>query len=143
MKKLNHILPKPHGWLVGAVSLYLLSFLFTGSFSPTRSLKLEISKLENYIHIEQTEFNSLVADTSLIKRLAQKTATASEFNELIKKSTGLFVFNKSISGLNLSFGAIKKYILLMTSSAETIQLYFKQVENGEWVLFMRQKNICC
>jgi hypothetical protein len=66
----------------------------------------------------------------LIKRLAQKTPTASEFNELIKKHTGLFVFNKSISGLNLAFGAIKKYILLMISTVETIHFISNKVENG-------------
>ena len=130
MNKLSHILPKPHGWLVGAIILYLLSFLFVGSFSPTGSLKLEISKLEDYIHREQTEFNSLVADTSLIKRLAQKTPTASEFNELIKKHTGLFVFNKSISGLNLAFWSNQKIYPPDDIYGRNDTLYFKQVENG-------------
>jgi len=141
LKKLSHILPKPHAWLVGAVILYLLSFLFVGSFSPTRSFKLEISKLENYIHREQSEFNSLVADTSLIKRLAQKTATASEFNELIKKSTGLFVFNKSISGLNLSFWSNQKIYPPDDIFGRSDTLYFKQVENGNGFYLCIKKTI--
>ena len=141
MKKLSHILPKPHAWLVGTIILYLLSFLFVGSFSPTRSFKLEISKLENYIHREQSEFNSLVADTSLIKRLAQKTATASEFNELIKKSTGLFVFNKSISGLNLSFWSNQKIYPPDDIFGRNDTLYFKQVENGNGFYLCIKKTI--
>ena len=130
MKKLSHILPKPHGWLVGAVSLYLLSFLFAESFSPTMSFKLEISRLENYIHKEQREFSSLVADTSLIGRLAQKTATVSEFNNLIKKSAGLFVFNKSITGVKLSFWSNQKIYPPDDLFNMSDTSYFKQIENG-------------
>ena len=130
MKKLSHILPQPHPWLVGAVILYLLSFLFTDSFSPISSFKLEIGRLENYIHKEQREFNSLVADTSLIKRLAQKTATASEFNSLIKKSSGLFVFTKSIAGIKLSFWSNQKIYPPDDLFSRGDTSYFKQIENG-------------
>jgi hypothetical protein len=142
LKKLSHILPKPHGWLVGAVSLYLLSFLFAESFSPTMSFKLEISRLENYIHKEQREFSSLVADTSLIGRLAQKTATVSEFNNLIKKSAGLFVFNKSITGVKLSFWSNQKIYPPDDLFNMSDTSYFKQIENGNGFYLSVKKNIC-
>ena len=66
----------------------------------------------------------------MIKRLAQKTATASELDELIKKSTGLFVFNKSIPALNLSFWSNQNIYPPDDIFGRSDTLYFKQVENG-------------
>ena len=105
MKKLNHILPKPHGWLLGAVSLYLLSFLFTQSFSPGRSIKNDINELENFVRSKHTEFNTLVADTSLIKRLAFNAYSKEEMEEFTssKFSTGIFVYKKDFGGGELKF----------------------------------------
>jgi two-component system, NtrC family, nitrogen regulation sensor histidine kinase NtrY len=130
LKQLNHILPKPHAWLVGAVILYLLSFLFADSFSPTRSFKLEINKLEDYIHTEQKKFNALVADTSLIQRLAQRTETINEFKKLIKNKTGLFVFNKSLASIKLSFWSNQKIYPPDDIFGRGDTVYFKQIENG-------------
>ena len=130
MKKLRHILPKPHAWLVGAVILYLLSFLFGHSFSPTRSLKLEINELENYIYNEQNAFNELVADTSLIKRLAQNTPTVSEFKKLTKKHTGIFVFRKSIAAIKLAFWSNQKIYPPDEIFSRSDTSYFKKIEKG-------------
>ena len=105
MKQLNHILPKPHGWLLGAVSLYLLSFLFTQSFSPGRSIKNDINELEDFVRSKHKEFNTLVADTSLIKRLAFNTYSEKEVEEFTssKYSTGIFVYKKDFGGGELKF----------------------------------------
>ena len=105
MKKLSHILPKPHTWLAGAVILYLLSFLFTQSFSPGRSIKNEIRELENFVRSKHKEFNTLVADTSLIKRLAFNTYSKKEVDEFTssKYSTGIFVYKKDFGGGELKF----------------------------------------
>jgi hypothetical protein len=95
LKKFSHILPKPHAWLVAAVILYLLSFLFAPKLSPINSLKAEIKSLENYIHESENEFDKFSGDTSLIKRLANKSETVTELEQLTRKTTGLFIFKKS------------------------------------------------
>ena len=95
MKKLSHILPKPHAWLAGAVGLYLLSFLFVPKFSPINSLKAEIKSLENYVQAREKEFDKFSGDTTLIKRLANKSETVTELEQLTRKTTGLFIFEKS------------------------------------------------
>ena len=94
MKKLNQIIPKPHGWLVGAVILYLLSFLFTQSFTPERSIKNEVSRLQDYVRTKQKEFHDLAADTTFIKRLAYKTYSEKELDKFSKEPTGIFVYKK-------------------------------------------------
>lgn len=105
MKRLRQILPQPHGWLVGAVILYLLSFLFTQTFSPERSVRNEVSRLQDYVRTQQKEFNELVADTALIKRLALKTYTRQEITRLASKDnpTGIFVYKKDFGGGELTF----------------------------------------
>ena len=103
MKKISHILPQPHVWLVAAVLLYLLSFLFEKTFTPARSINLEVKKLESYIHEKQEEYNKLVSDTALIDRLVNKTESEKEFDKIINKATGLFIFKKSIHGTDLLF----------------------------------------
>ena len=103
MKKIGHILPKPHNWLVGAVILYLLSFLFVRTFSPTTSLNIEIGKLEHYIHSQEREFATLVKDTVLITKLANNTQSISELKEVVSKTTDIFIYKKSIAGTTLSF----------------------------------------
>jgi signal transduction histidine kinase len=105
LKKISHILPKPYAWLAGAVILYLLSFLFTQSFSSGPSIKYEIKELENFVRSKHKEFNSLVADTSLIKKLAFNTYSEKEVEEFTssKYATGIFVYKKDFGGGELKF----------------------------------------
>ncbi|HEX6169493.1 MAG TPA: hypothetical protein VFZ33_07345, partial [Chitinophagaceae bacterium] len=130
MKKLSHILPKPHTWLVGAVILYLLSFLFERSFSPIRSINIEINRLENYIETRQNEFNKLVSDTSLIRKLADKTESLKELNKLVSKSTGIFIFRKSIAGQQLLFWSNQVTYPPDEIFGFTDTSYFRQLSNG-------------
>lgn len=130
MKQLRHILPKPHGWLLGAVSLYLLSFLFAPKISPINSLKAEIKSLENYIDAREKEFEKISSDTTLIKRLANKSESVDELEQLIKKTTGLFIFRKSSVGTGPLFWSNQQtyppdHIFTFTDTT-----YFKQLEKG-------------
>jgi len=130
LKQLRHILPKPHGWLLGAVSLYLLSFLFAPKISPINSLKAEIKSLENYIDAREKEFEKISSDTTLIKRLANKSESVDELEQLIKKTTGLFIFRKSSVGTGPLFWSNQQtyppdHIFTFTDTT-----YFKQLEKG-------------
>jgi len=137
LKKLTHILPQPHLWLVVAVFLYLLSFLFTRSFSPSRSINLESNRLESYIHDREKEYNDFVADTGLINRLVEKQEPKSEFNALVNKQTGIFIFRRSLNDSGLLFWSThKKYpphdILSVKDTA-----YFDLQDNGYSICIKR------
>jgi signal transduction histidine kinase len=133
VKKLTHILPQPHVWLVAAVLLYLLSFLFEHSFSPGRSFNLEAKKLEAYIHAKQKEYNTFASDTVLIKRLAEKRESHSEFNKFITKTTGIFIFKKSIIGIDLLSWSNQKTYPPNDIFRFTDTTYFNFQENGYYI----------
>ncbi|HET6721093.1 MAG TPA: hypothetical protein VFH07_00025, partial [Chitinophagaceae bacterium] len=133
MKKLTHILPQPHVWLVAAVLLYLLSFLFEHSFSPSRSINLEARKLEAYIHAKQKEYNTFASDTALIKRLAEKRESNSEFNKFTAKTTGIFIFKKSILGIELLAWSNQKTYPPNDIFRFPDTTYFNFQENGYYI----------
>ncbi len=135
MKRLRQILPKPHGWLVGAVFLYLLSFLFTQSFSPERSVRNEVSRLQDYVRTQQDEFNDLVADTALVKRLAFKSYSKQELNRLTSKDypTGIFVYKKDFGGGELMFWNSQNSTPPNEIFSYPDTAYFEQRPNGFYV----------
>lgn len=135
MKRLDQIVPKPHGWLVGAVILYLLSFLFTQSFSPGRSINYEISRLEEYVRSKQKEFNTLVADTAHIKRLASKNYTKAELGRLTSKDnpTGIFVYKKDFGGGELKFWNSQNSFPPNEIFSFPDTAYFTQTSNGFYI----------
>ena len=130
MKKLSHILPKPHGWLLVAVSLYLLSFLFAPRISPINSLKAEIKSLESYIDVREKEFDKISSDTTLLKRLANKSESIDELEHLIKKTTGLFIFRKSSLETGPLFWSNQRTYPPDQIFTFTDTTYFKQLEKG-------------
>ena len=130
MKQLSHIIPKPHGWLLGAVSLYLLSFLFAPKISPINSLKAEIKNLENYIDAREKEFDKISSDTSLIIRLANKSESVDELEQLIKKTTGLFIFRKSSLATGPLFWSNQRTYPPDQIFTFPDTTYFKQLEKG-------------
>jgi hypothetical protein len=98
--------------VIGAVSLYLLSFLFAPKISPINSLNAEVKSLENYIDKREKEFDEFSSDTSLINKLANKIESVNELEQLTRKSTGLFIFQKSSLATGHCFGVIKEHIRL-------------------------------
>jgi hypothetical protein len=130
LKQLSHIIPKPHGWLLGAVSLYLLSFLFAPKISPINSLKAEITSLESYIDARAKEFDEISSDTTLLKRLANKSESVGELEQLIKKTTGLFIFRKSSLATGPLFWSNQRTYPPDQIFTFTDTSYFKQLEKG-------------
>ena len=130
MKKIINILPKPHNWLVGAVILYLLSFLFVRTFSPINSLNTEINQLEKYIHSEEKEFAKLVADSLLIAKLANKTQSTKDLKEVVAKATEIFIYKKNIAETRLTFWSSQNIYPPDDVFRLHDTLYFKSMERG-------------
>ena len=135
MKSLNQIIPKPHGWLVGTVILYLFSFLFTQSFSPTRSLNFEIKKLQSFTQDQQKEFDDFASDPALVKRLANKNLSIAEVDKWSKKATGIFIYKKDFFGTDLLFWSNQRVLppKEIFSFADTSYFLLQRAGNGYYI----------
>ena len=133
MKKLFNIIPSPHAWLVAAVVLYLLSFLFTPSFSPNRSTNQELNKLENYIHKNEREFAQFAADTLLHQRLINNTESQEQLTRLANKTTGTFIFSKTIADFSAKFWSNQKSYPADETFALPDTAVFEKQENGYYL----------
>jgi hypothetical protein len=118
---------------VGAVVLYLLSFLFIRSFSPERSIKNEVSRLQDYVREQQKEFNDLVSDTTLIKTLAYKTYTNKELDKYYKEPTGIFVYKKDFGGGELTFWSNQSSFPPNEIFSYPDTAYFEKRPNGYYI----------
>ena len=141
MKKLSHILPKPHAWLAAAVILYLLSFLFTQSFSPIRSLNLEVKKLQSYTQGQQKEFDDFASDATLIKRFANKNVSVNEVDKWSGKTTGIFIYKKNILGSDLLFWSTQKVLPPQEIFTFSDTSYFLLQRNGNGYYICSKKTI--
>jgi signal transduction histidine kinase len=120
---------------VGAVFLYLLSFLFTRSFSPDRSIRNEVARLQDYVRTQQKDFYDLVADTALIKRLAFRNYSKQELNRLTSKKnpTGIFVYKKDYGGGELTFWSNQNSAPPDEIFSFPDTAYFRQQPNGFYI----------
>ena len=95
MNKQQNNFPEPNAWLICAVILYLLSFLFIHTSSVTNTVSQESKKLESYIHQQQKDLEKILKDTSLLKDLAFRNASEKEFKKITSLTTGIFIFRKN------------------------------------------------
>ena len=134
MKKItNQILTTPYKWLIAAVFLFLLSFLFS-QFSKKGNLKKEWKKLELYIAKNTRDIEKLTFDTTLLKRLVNRQETKEEFEKIVDYRFGFFLTRK------YSFGESE---LVFWNNQESLPLgdiynlrdgeYFKKLENGYYL----------
>ena len=134
MKKItNQILTTPYKWLIAAVFLFLLSFLFS-QFSKKSNLKKEWKKLELYITKNTEVFEKFSLDTALLKRLVNQQETKEEFEKMADNRFGFFLFRKySFGGTELHFWNNQESL----PSGDLYNLrdgeYFKKLENGYYL----------
>jgi len=132
----NHIFRKPYVLLLPAVFLYLLSFFFTTDYSQRTSVDRELAKLENYLHTRQIDFLNLLRDTSLIQKLVSKTETLKEFEGVIKKPYGIFLYSSSsFDENNLIFWSDQMLIPPAESHYLPDGEYFQHLPNGYYLCF--------
>lgn len=72
--------------------LFLFSFAFNKLYSNRTSVIREVKQAEHYIKKQQTDFNLFLKDTSFIYRLLNHQETKSEFEDVVSKKYGLFLY---------------------------------------------------
>jgi two-component system, NtrC family, nitrogen regulation sensor histidine kinase NtrY len=78
--------------LAGSILLFLLSFLFSKLYTRNSSLSSEVEKAEEYIQGHQEDFNRFLLDTTRIRKLLKRTESLGEFNNLVDKKYGTYLY---------------------------------------------------
>jgi two-component system, NtrC family, nitrogen regulation sensor histidine kinase NtrY len=92
------------GLLLAAIVLFALSFIFNRLYTNRSAVTDEIDIAERYISRQQRDFNRFLEDTSLIRKLVDNSASLNEYNRVVEKSYGIFLYKVSQHGLlSISF----------------------------------------
>ncbi|MCU7552497.1 HAMP domain-containing histidine kinase [Chitinophagaceae bacterium LB-8] len=120
--------------IIAATVLLLLSLVSSFYFRINPSTSYEEKKLEQYIHKQQNDFNSLLKDTSLLRKLVQQTESLEELQKLTKKNYGIFLYVETLSGPSLFFWNNQSVI----PSEKALQLpdgeHFQRLSNGYYLI---------
>lgn len=85
--------------LIAAIALFALSYIFNTIYTGSSSVKAERHFAENYIQDQQGDFDSFLGDTSLILKLIQNTETEEEFDAIVKRKYGIYLYTVDGSGI--------------------------------------------
>ncbi|RYY41298.1 MAG: GHKL domain-containing protein [Chitinophagaceae bacterium] len=91
----NRRLPR-QALLYTAAALLFLSILTGIYFHEQPSMEREQRRLEQYLHNAEADFSGLLADSALLQRLALGHEDEAEFNTLLDKPYGLFLYTPQL-----------------------------------------------
>ena len=78
-------------FLVLAIVLFALSFIFNKLYTNRSSVAQEVRTAQTYINQQQLNFDQFLKDTSLINQLLDRTETLTAFTHLASKRYGIFL----------------------------------------------------
>src|SRR5688572_14568629 len=134
----NHIFRKPYVLLLLAVIFFSISFFFTTDYSQRTSVDREVARLETYLHTREQDFLHLLRDTVLIQRLAGKKESLEEFEQIIKKPYGIYLYrSSSLAGNKLVFWSNQMQLPSEENLASADGEYFQHMSNGYYVCYKK------
>ena len=143
MKPLLHIssLGK-YTLLLTAIVLFALSFIFNTIYTDKSAIIAEKRNAENYLYRMENDFSSFLADSSLIIKLIQNKESEAEFNTVIGKKYGIFLYTvNNTGGLSLNFWSSQ----LALPPPETYPLgdfeEYMRLQNGHYLVVKRSSQV--
>ncbi len=92
----SHRFPK-RNLLIASAILLLASFLSSYYFNKNPSVGGEVKDLQNYILRQQRDFNALVQDSSLMRKLVRQEESLEEFKQIAGREYGFFLYAETLS----------------------------------------------
>lgn len=124
--------------LFAAGILLALSFLSAMYFHTQPSTLVEKRNLEHYIQRQQKDFENLINDSALMRKLVQQNESLPEFKKLENKKYGVFLFAEVISGPNqILFWNTQKILPPSADFSLADGEYFQHLSNGDYVVEKR------
>jgi signal transduction histidine kinase len=124
--------------LVLAALLFTVSFFFNKIYTNRSSVAEEVRSAEKYIHEQQTDFNSFLADTALLHRLSENTEPLTDLNPITSKNYGIFLYKLTeASTLALKFWNTSSVLPPSSTFHEGETVEPVKTENGYYVLIKK------
>lgn len=86
------------GLLILSVVLFAVSIIVNRSSASRTSLHTEVKKAEKYLHQQQRDFNKFLQDTLLVAKLMRQAEDREQFDALIAKKYGIYLYEVKESG---------------------------------------------
>ena len=136
---LRHILYSRYSLLALSVIIFSLSFVFNAYYTKVTSVIREKKLLANYIHKQERDFNGVLKDTALLRKLVQHNESHEEFSDLERKKYGFFLFAESVFG-NEQMLFWSSHIAEPPSSAYGLPAteYYKKLDNGHYIIIKKR-----
>jgi len=125
--------------IFASILLLLLSFLSSHYFRQNPSVGSEVKKLQNYIFNEQKDFNELIKDSSLMRKLVQKQESLDEFKKIADKEYGFFLYAETLSEQGeLIFWNNQNVLPTTNDLSLTEGEFFQRLSNGYYVIIKKR-----
>ena len=124
--------------LLAAAFLFVLSFIFNKLYTNRSSVAEEVKHAEIYIHQQERDFNSLIGDTALLRRLAENTESIQELEDVTSRKYGVFIYRVNNSG-TVSLMAWSNQLALPPSEtfSEPNMQEFLRLPNGYYYIIKK------
>ncbi len=131
----RHIFFSRKSFLLLAAILFVISFVFTERYSARSSVAKEARVLEEYLHGEQQSFHHFLEDTSLLRKLINKTESVDEFKKIVAKHHGSFLYlADNFGGVKMSFWSDQLAVPPLELFSADDGEYFRQLSNGYYLI---------
>jgi len=137
-KTFRHILLSRYSLLALSIITFALSFVFNSYYTRVSAINHEKRSLTRYIQAKELNFNEVIKDTHLLRKLVQNKETLDEFKSLEKKDYGIYVVAESIFGTQqMLFWNNQNIIPPISSYNLDDGEYFKFFDNGYYVIIKK------
>jgi signal transduction histidine kinase len=128
--------------LLAAIVLFALSFIFNTIYTDRSSVIAERHNAEKYLHSRQKDFDSFLADTSLIRKLIQNTEPEKEFDAVVAKEYGIYLYTANGYG-NLTMNFWSSQLILPDTDTYAMGDFetFQKLANGFYMIIKRSLQV--
>lgn len=128
--------------LLVAIALFAFSFIYDKVYTGPSSVAEQVRIAEKYLHHQQKDFTNFLKDTSLVRKLVTNTESIDEFEKIVKKKYGIFLYTVSNQGtLYMNFWSSK----LILPPPETYSFgnmeEFMHLSNGDYLVIKKIINL--
>ncbi len=133
--KLKYFFSPRSGLLALAVIIFFLSWIFNKYYTKGSSIAREKKLLTNYIHKQQDDFDKIVTDTVLLRKLVQNEESLNELSGIEKKDYAFFLLAESVFGdEQMLFWSSQNIVPPKSLYGLPEAEYFKKLDNGYYVI---------